>query len=188
LSCRHEAAPDGFPLRAHFSGVYRVSALRYVSAMLLVLRRAFLALLLAVLAGLLPRVVAAAEISDLVIVTAAGPHAFKIEVAATEAEKAQGLMFRRELAPDAGMLFDMGPGEHEATFWMKNTYIPLDMLFIRADGRIQNIAARTVPRSLDTVPSDGPVKAVLEVNGGTAARLGIKPGDIVRYRLFGNSN
>jgi uncharacterized membrane protein (UPF0127 family) len=154
----------------------------------LVFRRTFLILLFAALVGLLPHRGAAAPTTDLVIVSAGGPHAFKVELATTDTEKAQGLMYRRELAPDAGMLFDMGPGEHEATFWMKNTFIPLDMLFIRADGSIQNIAERTVPQSLATVPSDGPVRAVLEVNGGTAARLGIKPGDKVRHRLFGNSN
>jgi uncharacterized protein len=162
--------------------------LGYVTAMALVPRRTFLALLLAVLVGLVPHYAWAAATSDLVIVGAGGAHAFKVELAVTDAEKAEGLMFRRELAADAGMLFDMGPGEHAATFWMKNTYIPLDMLFIRADGRIQNIAERTVPQSLDTVPSDGPVRAVLELNGGTAARLGIKPGDMVRHPLFGNSN
>lgn len=168
--------------------VYRIPLLGYVSAMSLVARRTFLALLLPLLVGLLPQLAAAGDTTDLVIVSAAGAHTFKVELALTEAEKAEGLMFRRELAPDAGMLFDMGPGEHIATFWMKNTYLPLDMLFIRADGRIQNIAERTVPQSLDTVPSDGPVKAVLELNGGTAARLGIKPGDMVRHRLFGNLN
>jgi len=166
--------------------VYRAAALGYETGMLL--RRIFLALALAALVGLVPRPVPAAATGALVIETAGGPHKFQVELATTDAEKAEGLMYRRELAPDAGMLFDMGPGEHEATFWMKNTYIPLDMLFIRADGRIRNIAERAVPQSLATIASDGPVRAVLEINGGTVARLGIKPGDKVRHALFGNLN
>jgi len=116
--------------------------------------------------------------------TAAGKMLdFKIELATTPAERAQGLMFRRSLAPDAGMLFDFGRSEPVA-MWMENTLIPLDMLFIAADGRVVNIAQRAVPMDKTPIPSKGPVKAVLELAGGTASRLGLKPGDVVQHAIF----
>lgn len=92
-------------------------------------------------------------------------------------------MFRKSLAPDAGMLFDFHTPDFQ-TFWMKNTVIPLDMIFIRADGRILRIAENTVPLSETLVPSGGPVRAVLEVIGGTAKKLGIAPGDRVTHPIF----
>jgi uncharacterized protein len=110
-------------------------------------------------------------------------HTFTVELASKPDERAVGLMFRTEMAADRGMLFDYDR-EQPVSMWMKNTFIPLDMLFIRADGRIANIAEWTTPRSLDEVASKGPVKAVLELNGGTAARLGLKPGDRVRAAPF----
>ncbi|MFN4282112.1 MAG: DUF192 domain-containing protein [Alphaproteobacteria bacterium] len=110
-------------------------------------------------------------------------HAFKVELATTPAERAQGLMFRRSLAPDAGMLFDFGRSEPVA-MWMENTLIPLDMLFIAADGRVVNIAQRAVPFDRTPIPSKGPVKGVLELPGGTAARLGLKAGDVVQHAIF----
>lgn len=113
-------------------------------------------------------------------------HRFKVEVASSAEERAQGLMFRRTLAPDAGMLFDFGRTEPVA-MWMKNTLIPLDMLFIASDGAVVNIAQRTVPGSLTPIPSAKPVRFVLELAGGTASRLGIKPGDKVLHSLFGSS-
>ncbi len=113
-------------------------------------------------------------------------HHFTIELALTPEQQAQGLMFRRSLAPDAGMLFPHD-SEQELLMWMKNTLIPLDMVFIRADGTISRIAERAVPLSLATISSDGPAAAVLEVNGGTAARLGLKPGDKVIYKAFKGS-
>jgi uncharacterized membrane protein (UPF0127 family) len=113
----------------------------------------------------------------LAILTDAGPRNFDVELAVTPKQRMQGLMFRRELAPDAGMLFDFESNSERASMWMKNTYIPLDMLFIKADGEIESIAERTVPHSLEPISSLGPVRYVLEVNGGTAARLGIRPGD-----------
>ena len=91
-----------------------------------------------------------------------------------------GLMFRTALAPDAGMLF-LYPTPRETSFWMQNTYLPLDMLFIDEDGVIRHIAERTVPLSTTPVPSNGPVRAVLEVNGGTSDRLGIAVGDRVSW-------
>ncbi len=120
---------------------------------------------------------------ELEIQTAAGKHHFNIEVAVSQDQWSYGLMFRRTLAPDAGMLF-VYEDDHEIQMWMKNTLIPLDMIFIRADGTILRIAERTVPQDLTTIPSQGPARGVLEVNGGTASRLGIKPGDRVLYPAF----
>lgn len=125
----------------------------------------------------------AMETSELTIEGAAGRHRFQVELATTPEQRMQGLMFREALAPDAGMLF-VYAGERPVGMWMKNTLIPLDMLFIDGAGRIVNIAERTVPGSLETIPSAGPVKGVLELNGGTAARLGIMPGDRVVHPMF----
>lgn len=108
---------------------------------------------------------------------------FQVEVARNDADRAQGLMFRRSMAPDRGMLFDFGRVE-PISMWMQNTYISLDMLFIRPDGTIARIAANTEPLSTRTIPSGEPVLAVLELNAGTAARLGIKPGDRVEHPIF----
>ncbi|MDP6788757.1 MAG: DUF192 domain-containing protein [Rhodospirillales bacterium] len=122
---------------------------------------------------------------ELSIVTGRGSYVFSVELASTPAEREQGLQGRRALAPSTGMLFDF-KSPRPVYMWMKNTYISLDMLFIDGEGRVANIAERTVPMSLATVGSDGPVRAVLEVDGGTARRLGIKPGDRVVHRIFGN--
>ena len=124
---------------------------------------------------------------ELTIASATGPHKFQIEIATTPRQMEQGLMFRRNLAPDAGMLFDYGQ-PMPAMMWMKNTLIPLDMLFVDAKGRIVNIRERAVPGSLDTIPAAGPVRATIELNGGTAARLGIKPGDKVVHPIFGTAD
>lgn len=115
----------------------------------------------------------------LTIHSASGEHRFIVEIAASPAEQEQGLMFRRSLAPDRGMIFPYDPPQ-EVGFWMKNTLIPLDMVFIRADGTIARIAHAT-PLSLDTVPSGEPVAAVLEIAGGRAAELGIREGDKVEW-------
>jgi uncharacterized membrane protein (UPF0127 family) len=127
------------------------------------------------------------RIAPLAIQTSDGKtHRFKVEIAATPDERALGLMFRRSLAPDAGMLFDFGHTGPVA-MWMKNTLIPLDMLFVASDGAVVNIAQRTVPQSLTPIPSARPVRFVLEVAGGTTARLGIKPGDKLIHPLFGSA-
>jgi uncharacterized membrane protein (UPF0127 family) len=123
--------------------------------------------------------------SELTIVSATGPHRFTVEVAETSAQMEQGLMFRRSMPPDAGMLFDY-KAPTVATMWMRNTFIPLDMLFVDAQGRIVNIRERAVPQSLDVIAAAAPVRAVIELNGGTAARLGIAPGDRVEHPIFGN--
>lgn len=108
-------------------------------------------------------------------------HRFTVELARTEAEQARGLMFRTELAPDRGMLFPYSPPQPVA-FWMKDTLIPLDMIFIRADGSIDRIAENTVPESMEPVASGGAIAAVLEVAGGTAARLNITEDATVRWQ------
>ena len=125
--------------------------------------------------------------SELTIVSSNGPHHFTVEVADTPAQMEQGLMFRRAMAPDAGMLFDYKTPT-VATMWMRNTLIPLDMLFVDAQGRIVNIHERAVPLSADVISAAAPVRAVIELNGGTAARLGIAPGDQVRHPIFGNTS
>jgi uncharacterized membrane protein (UPF0127 family) len=125
------------------------------------------------------------ESGSLAIVTSAGRHEFNVELASTPEQRGQGLMYRREMARDAGMLFDFGPRYGRASMWMKNTFIPLDMMFIKADGEIESVAERTTPHSLEAVSSRGYVRYVLELNGGTAARLGIGPGD--RVELPGKS-
>jgi hypothetical protein len=118
----------------------------------------------------------------LTITTTAGKkHRFTVEVARTDAEQAQGLMNRQTLAPDRGMVFPYDP-PRAASFWMKNTLIPLDIIFIRADGTIARIEANTVPLSLDPVASGEPVATVLELAGGRAAELGITPGAKVMWQ------
>jgi uncharacterized membrane protein (UPF0127 family) len=116
--------------------------------------------------------------------SAKGAHRFTVELARTPDQQMQGLMFRRKLDADAGMLF-VYQEPVVARYWMKNTYIPLDMIFIAPDGHISSIAERTVPLSLATISSDVPVIAVLELNGGTASRLGIKIGDKVIQAAIG---
>jgi uncharacterized membrane protein (UPF0127 family) len=125
----------------------------------------------------------AAELQTLEIASKTGVHVFQVEMAITPEEKEHGLMFRRELPDGQGMLFDFQFDQNVA-FWMKNTYIPLDMLFIRADGRILRIAENTEPFSERNIPSGGPVRAVLEVIGGTAKKLGIAAGDRVGGSIF----
>ncbi|MDB5610932.1 MAG: hypothetical protein JWP25_7832 [Bradyrhizobium sp.] len=125
----------------------------------------------------------AASIQPLEIVTKSGVHVFSVEMATTEEEKTTGLMYRKELADGKGMLFDFSP-EQQVSMWMKNTYISLDMIFIRADGRILRIAENTEPLSTKIIPSNGLAKGVLEVIAGTAQKYGIAPGDRVGHPLF----
>lgn len=117
--------------------------------------------------------------AELAITGESGRHEFTVELALTAQQHSQGLMYRREMARDEGMLFDFGPRLRRASMWMKNTYIPLDMLFIKPDGEVESIAERTTPHSLEAINSRGLVRYVLELNGGTASRLGIRPGDRV---------
>ena len=123
---------------------------------------------------------------EVVVVAASGPVVFMVEVVDNNETRARGLMHRERLAPKAGMLFDF-KREQPVSFWMRNTLIPLDMFFIKADGRIVKIAKRTVPHSEEGIASPEPVLAVLETNAGVADRYGIKTGDIVRHPVFGNA-
>lgn len=129
-----------------------------------------------------PPSIAAAEARTvpLAIRTRHGPRRFRVEVARSEEQQALGLMYRRHMGMRHGMIFPMSP-PRMASFWMKNTLIPLDLLFIRPDGTISSIAADAPVRSLDHIDSTEPVAAVLELNGGAAARDGIRPGDTVRW-------
>lgn len=120
---------------------------------------------------------------EAVVETASGSHRFSVELAVTPEEQARGLMYRDEMDADHGMLFDFG-AEREAYFWMRNTYISLDMIFVKADGTIHRIAEHTMPLSDRIVPSNGPVRAVFEVVAGTSRRLQMKPGDKVRHPIF----
>lgn len=143
-------------------------------------------------AGLVPALPAAArsgveagqpqtglKVVPLTIETAGGKrHVYKVEVAATLEQQATGMMFRTKMAPMTGMIFPMKP-PRAASFWMENTLIPLDLLFIGADGRIRNIIANAVPKSRAQLSSVGPVAAVLELAGGEADRIGARPGDKV---------
>ncbi len=122
--------------------------------------------------------------SDLEIAAKSGVHFFSVEMAMTPDQQATGLMFRKSLPEGQGMLFDFRD-EREISMWMKNTYVPLDMIFIRADGRILRIAENTEPHSLKPIFSGGPARAVLEVVAGTARRLGLAPGDRVLHPVFG---
>jgi uncharacterized membrane protein (UPF0127 family) len=124
-----------------------------------------------------------ASLQTLEIASKTGVHVFAVEMAENDAEREKGLMFRKELPEGRGMLFDF-QREQDVSFWMQNTYIPLDMIFIQADGRILRIAENTEPLSTRIIPSGGPVRAVLEVFGGTAEKLGIAPGDRVAHPIF----
>ena len=125
----------------------------------------------------------AASVQPLEIVTKSGVQVFSVEMATTEEEKTTGLMYRKELPDGKGMLFDFSP-EQQISMWMKNTYISLDMIFIRADGRILRIAENTEPLSTKIISSGGLAKGVLEVIAGTAQKYGIQPGDRVAHPLF----
>ncbi len=149
---------------------------------------AFFALALAVLAG--PSAFAADKLAtfttgELTIASSNGEHKFRIELALDRQQQEQGLMFRRTMDPDAGMLF-VYDHPQEITMWMKNTILPLDMIFIKADNPVLRVAERAVPQSLAVIPSGGPAQSILEVNAGTASRLGIKPGDKVTSSALGN--
>ncbi len=127
-------------------------------------------------AALAPHPISGLQVIPLTVRSGNKVHQFRVEIARSGQEQAQGLMFRTTMGADEGMVFPMDP-TRDAAFWMKNTVIPLDIIFIGADRRILNIAANTVPYSEAPVPSAGPVSAVLELVGGRAAQLGIAPGD-----------
>ena len=124
--------------------------------------------------------------SKLHIVSKLGKFELKVELAITERQQSQGLMYRRHLASNAGMLFDYKVPKI-ITMWMKNTFIPLDMIFISSDGRVIRIVERTIPFSESVISSNKRARAVLEVNSGTASKLGLKTGDRIKHKIFGNA-
>jgi uncharacterized protein len=139
-----------------------------------------LVLFLAASAGVPAR---AGELDSLEIATSTGRHAFQVEIANNDATREHGLMDRRYMAPDHGMLFEFDR-EAPVAFWMKNTYIPLDMIFIAPSGVVTHIAANAEPLSERVIPSGGPSVAVLELDGGIAASIGLKVGDKIRHPFF----
>lgn len=146
-------------------------------------RHALVALLAAFCALSVPTWAGTLRTAPLTITTSHGVFHFQVEVADTDASREHGLMFRRALAADRGMLFDF-KRPLAVAFWMKNTLIPLDMLFIGSDGRVVSIAANAQPLSEAQIPSGGPVLGVLEIRGGRAAQIGAEPGDQVRAAMF----
>ncbi len=131
---------------------------------------------------LLTVVAACADENKATLVTANGSFVFNIELADTNEERAQGLMFRQSLADDAGMLFDFGE-EREVAFWMRNTFIPLDMIFIAADGEIKSIHENARPQDPTSIPSGFPVRFVLEIPGGRSREIGLVVGDRLEHPL-----
>lgn len=128
------------------------------------------------------------SLNRLEIITTDGvKHPFNVEIALTPQEQAQGLMHRTEMADNAAMLFYF-PEEAERGFWMKNTLIPLDILFIKSDGTIHHIHENAIPQDLTTIWSNGPVRAVLEINGGISKKLGLKVGNKINHRFFNNNS
>ncbi|MCZ4346237.1 DUF192 domain-containing protein [Devosia neptuniae] len=146
-----------------------------------VLRRA--GALLAVLAVAAP-LAACSDEGRLVLHTSTGEHAFNVEVVDTPETRAKGLMFVQDLADDAGMLFDFKQ-EREVSFWMRNTFIPLDMIFVGADGVVKTIHVNARPQDPTSIPSNVPVQFVLEIPGGRSVELGLKPGDTMEHERVG---
>lgn len=146
--------------------------------------RNFIPVLSFLLLALVPASSRAQDLQTVEIASKNGVHVFAVEFANTDETRARGLMHRKELPEGRGMLFDFRR-DQEVSMWMQNTLIPLDMIFIRADGRIARIAENTEPLSTRLISSGGPVRGVLEVIGGTVRKLGIAPGDRVGHPMFG---
>ena len=126
---------------------------------------------------------AEAPLEALTIDTASGPHRFAVEVMRTEPERERGLMYRKTMAGDHGMLFEYQSAQ-PVTFWMHNTYLPLDLIFIGKDGRVMNVARDAKPMDDSLIPSAGPALGVLELDAGTAKTIGLKAGDVVHHKMF----
>ncbi|MGH6659640.1 MAG: DUF192 domain-containing protein, partial [Sphingomicrobium sp.] len=168
-AARRGAARSGFPLNSVFLLFRRGLASWTLVALLILLATG-------------SRFAAAAD-ETVEIASRNGVHTFAVELAVTDEQRARGLMYRRELPEGRGMLFDFHR-EQPISMWMQNTYISLDMIFIRGDGRILSIAESTEPMSTRVIGSGGAARAVLEVIGGTAKKLGIRPGDRVGHSIF----
>lgn len=122
-------------------------------------------------------------LTPLVAATAKGEFTYNIELAISGEQRTRGLMFRKEMPQDYGMLFDFDR-THKVMMWMKNTFLPLDMIFMRVDGTIAHIVENTTPHSLAIISSRFPVRFVLELNAGEVARTGMKPGQILKHAVF----
>ena len=147
-------------------------------------RSGMAALLCGLTISLLPGVAAAdGTLEKLELDTASGPHVLQVEVMRTDEERERGLMFRKFMPKDRGMLFDF-KSEHTVAMWMKNTYIPLDMVFIDHGGRVVGIARNAEPLSETIIPSGAPAAGVLELNAGASAAIGLKVGDAVKHPIF----
>lgn len=146
-----------------------------------VLRRA--AVVAAIAAVALP-LAACSDEGKLVLHSSTGDYSFNVEVVDTAESRAKGLMFVQELADDAGMLFDFKE-ERPVSFWMRNTFIPLDMIFVGADGVVKNIHVNARPHDVTGIPSEGPVQFVLEIPGGRSVEIGLKPGDTMEHDRVG---
>lgn len=144
-----------------------------------VLRRAVVAMAVAVVA--LP-LAACSDEGKLVLHSSTGDYSFNVDVVDTPEDRAKGLMFVQELADDAGMLFDFKE-EREVSFWMRNTFIPLDMIFVGADGVVKTIHVNARPHDVTSIPSEVPVQFVLEIPGGRSVEIGLKPGDTMEHAL-----
>jgi uncharacterized membrane protein (UPF0127 family) len=144
--------------------------------------RSFAAILSLVI-GLLPLAACSAD-NRLVVHTGSGDYGFTVEVVDTPEKRSEGLMFRQSLADDAGMLFDFKESR-PVSFWMRNTFIPLDMVFIRADGTVANVHVNAIPHDPTGILSDGPVMFVLEIRGGRSVEIGLKAGDRVDHPRIG---
>src|SRR5690606_33558596 len=142
-----------------------------------VLRRA--AVVAAIATAALP-LAACSDEGKLVLHSSTGDYSFNVEVVDTPESRAKGLMFVQELADDAGMLFDFKE-ERPVSFWMRNTFIPLDMIFVGADGVVKNIHVNARPHDVTGIPSEGPVQFVLEIPGGRSVEIGLKAGDRMEH-------
>ncbi|QXQ05761.1 DUF192 domain-containing protein [Sphingosinicellaceae bacterium] len=159
---------------------------RTTSGLKLLAAALLLALLPVAQVAALPIVAPQAELprTKLRLDTSSGRHNYSVEIAASPEQQERGLMFRTAMAANQGMIFPFAP-PRPASFWMENTILPLDIVFIGADSRVLNVAADAKPYSRDLIQSSGAAAAVLELNAGEAAKIGLKPGDAVRYKLPG---
>lgn len=134
-----------------------------------------------------PAAQAGGPVAPLVIDTASGPHRFTVEWQQTEVERERGLMDRKSMARDHGMLFDFRPSPVPVVFWMKDTYIPLDIIFVGGDGRVVNVKHDAKPMDESMIPSNAPTLGVLELDAGVAKAIGVEVGDKVEHAMFGDA-